>query len=179
MATQDEYRLVHEEIYDFLVRTLTNAFDIPGRIDPESVLSDDLGLEPLEWFRLSDMIADEYGVTFDNKDLTLFDWDSPTVDEFVRMVTVKLGLQPPLDYDAFAKIVVIIENVTGIEPADIAPHKTLLGDLDIDSMSRVEIATQCEDEFMIKITDEALFKFTDIRDIVAYVSSHKVPVAAA
>lgn len=174
MTTREEYLAKYDELYGFITDALVASFSVTGEIGPDAVLSDDLGLEPLEWFRLSDMVAEQYAVSFEKDDLILFDWDLPTIDEFARMVLVKLGFEPPLDYGAFAAVSSIIEDVTGIETVDIAPYKELKRDLEIDSMSLVMIATQCEDEFGIKITDEALFQFNDVRDITNYVSSQKL-----
>ena len=41
----------------------------------------------------------------------------------------------------------IIEEVTGIEPSEITPEKSFVDDLDIDSLSMVEIAVQTEDKY--------------------------------
>ncbi len=178
MTTREEYTAKYDELYGFLVDALVSTFEVATEIHHESVLSDDLGLEPLEWFDLSDMVAEKYGIVFEKEDLTRFDWDLPTVDEFVRMVLVKLNLEPPIDYDALSKVAVIIEEVMGIESSEVTSHKELKGDLEIDSMSLVEIASKCEDEFQVTISDTELFGFTHVRDLVTCVSSQKLtPVA--
>jgi acyl carrier protein len=50
----------------------------------------------------------------------------------------------------------IIEEVTGIEPSEVTPEKSFVDDLDIDSLSMVEIAVQTEDKYGVKIPDEDL-----------------------
>jgi len=47
----------------------------------------------------------------------------------------------------------IIEEVTGIEPSEITPEKSFVDDLDIDSLSMVEIAVQTEDKYGVEDPD--------------------------
>ena len=63
----------------------------------------------------------------------------------------------------------IIEEVTGIEPSEITAEKSFVDDLDIDSLSMVEIAVQTEDKYGIKIPDEELASLRTVGDVVAYV----------
>ncbi|WP_024793223.1 meromycolate extension acyl carrier protein AcpM [Tomitella biformata] len=63
----------------------------------------------------------------------------------------------------------IIEEVTGIEPSEITLEKSFVDDLDIDSLSMVEIAVQTEDKYGIKIPDEELASLRTVGDVVAYV----------
>lgn len=63
----------------------------------------------------------------------------------------------------------IIEEVTGIEPSEITEEKSFVDDLDIDSLSMVEIAVQTEDKYGIKVPDEDLAGLRTVGDIVAYV----------
>ena len=46
--------------------------------------------------------------------------------------------------EIIAGIAEIIEEVTGIEPSEVTPEKSFVDDLDIDSLSMVEIAVQTE-----------------------------------
>ncbi len=50
-----------------------------------------------------------------------------------------------------AGIAEIIEEVTGIEPSEVTLEKSFVDDLDIDSLSMVEIAVQTEDKYGVKI----------------------------
>ncbi len=63
----------------------------------------------------------------------------------------------------------IIEEVTGIEPSEVTAEKSFVDDLDIDSLSMVEIAVQTEDKYGIKIPDEELANLRTVGDVVAYV----------
>ena len=47
----------------------------------------------------------------------------------------------------------IIEEIAGVPAADVTPDKSFVDDLDIDSLSMVEIAVQTEDKYGVKIPD--------------------------
>ncbi|WP_225729213.1 MULTISPECIES: meromycolate extension acyl carrier protein AcpM [unclassified Nocardia] len=68
-----------------------------------------------------------------------------------------------------AGIAEIIEEVTGIEPAEVTLEKSFVDDLDIDSLSMVEIAVQTEDKYGVKIPDEDLASLKTVGDAVAYI----------
>ena len=63
----------------------------------------------------------------------------------------------------------IIEEVTGIEPSEVTPEKSFVDDLDIDSLSMVEIAVQTEDKYGVKIPDEDLAGLRTVGDVVSYI----------
>ena len=63
----------------------------------------------------------------------------------------------------------IIEEVTGIEPSEVTPEKSFVDDLDIDSLSMVEIAVQTEDKYGVKIPDEDLASLRTVGDAVNYI----------
>lgn len=68
-----------------------------------------------------------------------------------------------------AGIAEIIEEVTGIEPSEVTSEKSFVDDLDIDSLSLVEIAVQLEDTYGVKIPDEDMQRLRTVGDAVAYV----------
>lgn len=68
-----------------------------------------------------------------------------------------------------AGIAEIVEEVTGIEAAEVQVEKSFVDDLDIDSLSLVEIAVQIEDKYGIKIPDEDLTSLRTVGDAEAYV----------
>ena len=83
--------------------------------------------------------------------------------------------------DAIAGLAEIIEEVTGIEPSEVTPEKSFVDDLDIDSLSMVEIAVQTEDKYGVKIPDEDLAGLRTVGDVVAYIQKleEENPEAAA
>ncbi|MBN0974860.1 acyl carrier protein [Gordonia sp. JH63] len=80
-----------------------------------------------------------------------------------------------------AGIAEIIEEVTGIEPSEVTLEKSFVDDLDIDSLSMVEIAVQTEDKYGVKIPDEDLAGLRTVGDAVAYIQKleSENPEAAA
>lgn len=68
-----------------------------------------------------------------------------------------------------AGIAEIVEEVTGIDAADVVSEKSFIDDLEIDSLSLVEIAVQLEDRYEVKIPDEDLSNLRTVGDAVAYV----------
>ncbi len=67
----------------------------------------------------------------------------------------------------------IIEEVAGVPAADVSPEKSFTDDLDIDSLSMVEIAVQAEDRFGVKIPDDELANLKTVADAVAYIDANK------
>ena len=67
----------------------------------------------------------------------------------------------------------IVEEVAGIDAADVAAEKSFVDDLDIDSLSMVEIAVQAEDKFGVKIPDDELANLKTVGDAVAYIERNK------
>jgi len=63
----------------------------------------------------------------------------------------------------------IIEEVTGIEPSEVTVEKSFVDDLDIHSLSMVEIAVQTEDKYGVKIPDEDLASLRTVGDAVNYI----------
>lgn len=63
----------------------------------------------------------------------------------------------------------IVEEVTGIDPSEVTEEKSFVDDLDIDSLSMVEIAVQTEDRYGVEIPDEDLAKLRTVGDAVVYI----------
>jgi acyl carrier protein len=71
--------------------------------------------------------------------------------------------------EIIAGLAEIIEEVTGIEPSEVTIDKSFVDELDIDSLSMVEIAVQTEDKYGVKIPDEDLASLRTVGDAVAYI----------
>jgi acyl carrier protein len=65
----------------------------------------------------------------------------------------------------------IVEEIAGVAAADVTPEKSFVDDLDIDSLSMVEIAVQAEDKFGVKIPDDELANLRTVGDAVNYIAS--------
>jgi acyl carrier protein len=67
----------------------------------------------------------------------------------------------------------ILEEVAGVEPADTTPEKSFTEDLDVDSLSMVEIATAVEDKFGVAIPDDELANIKTVGDAMSYIQKNK------
>ncbi|MDR2703927.1 MAG: acyl carrier protein [Cellulomonadaceae bacterium] len=75
--------------------------------------------------------------------------------------------------EIMAGLATIISEEIGIDPETVKVEQTLSGDLDIDSLSRLTIATHAEDTFNVTIPDEEIDSFLTVGDLVEYISSAK------
>ncbi|GAA4424114.1 acyl carrier protein [Actinokineospora soli] len=78
----------------------------------------------------------------------------------------------PSDSDILTGLAEIVEEVAGVSPDDVTADKSFVDDLDIDSLSMVEIAVQAEDRFGVKIPDDELANLKTVGDAVKYVSAN-------
>ncbi|MCW2540518.1 MAG: acyl carrier protein [Frankiales bacterium] len=66
----------------------------------------------------------------------------------------------------------ILNEVADVAPEDVTVDKSFTDDLDVDSLSMVEVAMAAEDKFGVKIPDEELPKLKTVGDAVSYIESH-------
>lgn len=74
--------------------------------------------------------------------------------------------------EILAQLADIINEETGIDPADVTLDKSLADDLDVDSLSMMTIAVNAEERFGIRIPDEEVKNLTTVEAIVDYVENH-------
>jgi len=67
----------------------------------------------------------------------------------------------------------ILEEVAGVSPADATPEKSFTEDLDVDSLSMVEIATAVEDKFGVAIPDDELGNIKTVGDAMSYIQKNR------
>jgi acyl carrier protein len=67
----------------------------------------------------------------------------------------------------------ILEEVAGVTPADATPEKSFTEDLDVDSLSMVEIATAVEDKFGVAIPDDELGNIKTVGDAMNYIEANQ------
>jgi acyl carrier protein len=78
--------------------------------------------------------------------------------------------------DILAGLAQIVNEVAGVPVADVQPGKSFIDDLDVDSLSMVEIATAAEDTFGVRIPDEDLKNLRTVGDAVHYIEKAGVAV---
>ena len=73
------------------------------------------------------------------------------------------------DQEILAGLADIIDEIAGVPADEVTPEKNFVDDLDIDSLSMVEIAVQTEDKYGVKIPDEDLAGLRTVGDVVNYI----------
>jgi len=72
-----------------------------------------------------------------------------------------------------ADLAEILHEVADVAPEDVTPEKSFVDDLDVDSLSMVEVAMAVEEKFGATIPDEQLSELKTVGDAVAYIEQHK------
>jgi acyl carrier protein len=63
----------------------------------------------------------------------------------------------------------IIDEIAGVPADQVTPEKSFVDDLDIDSLSMVEIAVAAQDKFGVEIPDDELKNLKTVKDVVLFV----------
>jgi acyl carrier protein len=66
----------------------------------------------------------------------------------------------------------ILEEVADVTASDVSDEKSFVDDLDVDSLSMVEVAMAAEEKFGVKIPDDELPKLKTVGDAVKYIESN-------
>ncbi|MFE4856838.1 acyl carrier protein [Streptomyces sp. NPDC056670] len=66
-----------------------------------------------------------------------------------------------------------VEEVAGVNAAEVTSEKSFTDDLDIDSLSMVEITVALEDSFEVKIPDDRIADLRTVGDVVGYIADHR------
>lgn len=68
----------------------------------------------------------------------------------------------------------IVEEIAGVPAAEVTPGKTFVDDLDIDSLSMVEIAVAAQDKFGVEIPDDELKNLKTVKHVIEYVQAQGI-----
>jgi acyl carrier protein len=68
----------------------------------------------------------------------------------------------------------IVDEIAGVPADEVTPDKTFVDDLDIDSLSMVEIAVAAQDKFGVEIPDDQLKDLKTVQDVIDYVGRASV-----
>ena len=66
-------------------------------------------------------------------------------------------------------LAVIVNEVAGVPVEDVQSDKSFVDDLDIDSLSMVEVVMAAEDKWGVKIPDSEVKNLRTVGDAVAYI----------
>jgi acyl carrier protein len=85
---------------------------------------------------------------------------------------------PMTDEDILDRVTTIIEEITDIPKSELRPDKSLTEDLEVDSLTKIELAVTIQDEFDIEVEDEKLKELKTVQDIVDLVRSARLATAS-
>jgi acyl carrier protein len=68
-----------------------------------------------------------------------------------------------------AELADIVNEVTGIPTDDVQLDKSFTDDLDVDSLSMVEVVVAAEEKFSVRIPDDAVKDLKTVGDAVSYI----------
>lgn len=71
--------------------------------------------------------------------------------------------------DILGGLAAIVNEVAGVPVEDVQLDKSFVDDLDVDSLSMVEVVMACEDKWGVKIPDSEVKNLRTVGDAVAYI----------
>jgi acyl carrier protein len=77
--------------------------------------------------------------------------------------------------DILTGLAEILHEVAGVLPENVSPDKNFIDDLDVDSLSMVEVVVAAEERFDVKIPDDEVKNLRTVGDAVTYIKSAGVP----
>ena len=77
------------------------------------------------------------------------------------------------EQEILAGLAEIVNEETGLDPAEVLADKSFTDDLDIDSLSMMTIAVTAEEKFGVKIPDEEVKNLKTVGDAVSYIKSNQ------
>ena len=66
----------------------------------------------------------------------------------------------------------ILEEVADVSPDDVSDEKSFVDDLDVDSLSMVEVVVAAEEKFGVKIPDNEVQNLKTVGDAVSYIEAN-------
>ena len=78
-----------------------------------------------------------------------------------------------MSQDILAGLAQIVNEVAGIPAESVQMEKSFVDDLDVDSLSMVEVVMACEDKFGVTIPDTEVKNLNTVAVAVNYIAAHK------
>jgi acyl carrier protein len=69
----------------------------------------------------------------------------------------------------------VLEEVSGVSADKVTREATFQNDLEVDSLTMVEVVVACEERFGIRIPDEALENLKTVGDAIDFITAAGVP----
>ena len=77
-----------------------------------------------------------------------------------------------MSQDILSGLAVIVNEVAGVPVKDVTSDKSFVDDLDIDSLSMVEVVMAAEDKWGVKIPDSEVKNLKTVGDAVTFIAAH-------
>ncbi|HEV2637877.1 MAG TPA: acyl carrier protein [Actinocrinis sp.] len=74
--------------------------------------------------------------------------------------------------EILAGLAEIVNEVAGIPAEDVQLDKSFTDDLDVDSLTMVEVVVAAEEKFDVKIPDEEVKNLSTVGDAVSFITAH-------
>jgi acyl carrier protein len=76
------------------------------------------------------------------------------------------------DQEILAELAAILNELDDIPADKVTLDKSFVDDLDVDSLTMVEVSEAVKDKFGIEITDDQLKELVTVQDVVSYISKN-------
>jgi acyl carrier protein len=77
--------------------------------------------------------------------------------------------------DVLTGLAEVLEEVSGVPADKVTREATFQNDLEVDSLTMVEVVVACEERFGIRIPDEALENLKTVGDAIDFITAAGVP----
>jgi acyl carrier protein len=77
-----------------------------------------------------------------------------------------------MSQDILSGLAVIVNEVAGVPVEDVTSEKSFVDDLDIDSLSMVEVVMAAEDKWGVKIPDSEVKNLKTVGDAVTFIAAN-------
>ncbi len=77
-----------------------------------------------------------------------------------------------MSQEILSGLAAIVNEVAGVPVEDVQLDKSFVDDLDIDSLSMVEVVMGCEDKWGVKIPDSEVKNLKTVGDAVSFISAN-------
>ena len=77
--------------------------------------------------------------------------------------------------DVLTGLAEVLDEVSGVPADKVTREATFQNDLEVDSLTMVEVVVACEERFGIRIPDEALENLKTVGDAIDYITAAGIP----
>jgi len=81
--------------------------------------------------------------------------------------------------DVLTGLADVLAEISGVPADKVTREATFANDLEVDSLTMVEVVVACEERFDVRIPDEALENLTTVGDAVDYIAAAATPAGVS